>query len=139
MRRKKCPRVWPRTRAGTREKNVYASIIGDAERTVKWILCFAAVGNVRITGTECAGRNPYPYHGQPPANSGPGEGSAIRCAQIIRRPAKMMAQTEVENPMVTDWWWDEQEYRVPSKARMKRERRAYEEAEREGDKVLHEL
>lgn len=41
-------------------------------------------------------------------------------------------QIEAENPMVVDWWWDEQEYRVPSKARMKRERQAYEEAEREG-------
>ncbi len=42
----------------------------------------------------------------------------------------MMEQTE--NVMVTDYWWDEQEYRVPSRARMKRERQAYEEAEREG-------
>lgn len=40
----------------------------------------------------------------------------------------MMEQTE--NVMVTDYWWDEQEYRVPSRARMKRERQAYEEAER---------
>ncbi len=44
----------------------------------------------------------------------------------------MMTQTEVENPMVVDWWWDEQEYRVPSRARLERERQAYEEAEREG-------
>ncbi|WP_297642795.1 hypothetical protein [uncultured Bacteroides sp.] len=43
----------------------------------------------------------------------------------------MMAQIEVENPTVVDWWWDEHECRVPSKARMKRERQAYEEAERE--------
>lgn len=38
---------------------------------------------------------------------------------------------QIENSMVVNWWWDEQEYRMPSKARMKRERQAYEEAERE--------
>lgn len=38
---------------------------------------------------------------------------------------------EIENPMVLAWWWDEQEYGVPSKRRLKRERQAYEEAERE--------
>lgn len=43
----------------------------------------------------------------------------------------MMAQIEVENSMVVDWWWDEQECRLPSRARMKREKQAYEEAERE--------
>lgn len=37
----------------------------------------------------------------------------------------------IENPMVLDWWWDELEYGVPSKARLKGERQAYEEAERE--------
>lgn len=37
----------------------------------------------------------------------------------------------IDNILTIDWWWDEQEYRVPSKARMKRERKAYEEAERE--------
>ena len=42
-----------------------------------------------------------------------------------------MMAIEVGNPMVTDWW-DEHEYRVPIKARMKRERQAYEEVEREG-------
>ncbi len=46
-----------------------------------------------------------------------------------------MAQIEVENPMTVDWWWDEQEYRVPSRARMKRERQAYEEAERKDGKI----
>lgn len=38
---------------------------------------------------------------------------------------------EVDNILMLDWWWDEQEYRVPSKARMKKQRQAYEEAERE--------
>lgn len=38
---------------------------------------------------------------------------------------------QIENSMVVNWWWDEQEYRMPSKALMKRERQAYEEAERE--------
>lgn len=42
-----------------------------------------------------------------------------------------MMQIETENPTVIDWWWDEQECRVPSKARMKRERQAWEEAESE--------
>lgn len=37
----------------------------------------------------------------------------------------------IENAMVVDWWWGEQEYRLPSRAQMKRERQAYEEAERE--------
>ena len=44
----------------------------------------------------------------------------------------MMAQIEVENPAVVDWWWDEHEYRVPSKAWMKKERQSYEEEERGG-------
>lgn len=38
---------------------------------------------------------------------------------------------EVENAMVVDQWWDEQEYGVPSKRRLKRVREAYEEEERE--------
>ncbi len=38
---------------------------------------------------------------------------------------------EVDNIMVCDWWWDEIEYGVPTKARLKGERQAYEEAERE--------
>ena len=38
---------------------------------------------------------------------------------------------QIENKMVVDWVWDELEYGVPSKARMKRQRQAYEEAERE--------
>lgn len=37
----------------------------------------------------------------------------------------------IENAMVVDWWWDEQEYGVPSKRRMNRLREAYEEAEME--------
>ena len=52
----------------------------------------------------------------------------------------MMAQIEVENSMVVDWWWDEHEYRVPSRARLKRERQAYEEAEIvAAGKSLHEM
>ena len=38
---------------------------------------------------------------------------------------------EIENKMVVDWVWDELEYGVPNRTRMKRERQAYEEAERE--------
>lgn len=38
----------------------------------------------------------------------------------------------IENAMVTDWWWNEIEYGVSNAARMKRERQAYDEAEREG-------
>ncbi|MDE5965859.1 MAG: hypothetical protein K2G89_03410 [Lachnospiraceae bacterium] len=38
---------------------------------------------------------------------------------------------QIENAMVVNWWWDESEYGVPSKARMKRERQAYEAEERE--------
>lgn len=44
---------------------------------------------------------------------------------------------KVDNIMVTDWWWDEQEYRVPSKARLKREMQAYEETEREAREDEH--
>ena len=36
-----------------------------------------------------------------------------------------------ENSMDAARWWDEQEYRAPCRARMKRERQAQEEAERE--------
>ena len=42
---------------------------------------------------------------------------------------------QVENILTIDWWWDEQEYRVPSNARMERERKAYEEAEREDREI----
>lgn len=38
---------------------------------------------------------------------------------------------ELENRMIVDEEWDEIEYGVPSKARLKRERQDYEEAERE--------
>lgn len=47
----------------------------------------------------------------------------------------MMAQIEVDNILTVDWWWDEHEYRVPSKTRMKRERQAYEEAEMEDGEI----
>ncbi len=39
----------------------------------------------------------------------------------------------IENKMVLDWPWDEIEYGVPSKRRLKTERQAYEEIER-GDR-----
>lgn len=38
---------------------------------------------------------------------------------------------EIENKMVLDWPWDEQEYGVPSKRRLKWMREAYEDAEME--------
>lgn len=38
---------------------------------------------------------------------------------------------QIENKMVVDWCWNEIEYGVPSSNRMKRERQAYEHAERE--------
>lgn len=38
---------------------------------------------------------------------------------------------EIENRMVVDSEWDEEEYGVPSKARLKRMRQAYDDAERE--------
>ena len=38
---------------------------------------------------------------------------------------------EIENRMIVDSEWDEIEYGVPSNARLKRQRQAYEEAERE--------
>lgn len=37
----------------------------------------------------------------------------------------------IENAMVIDPWWDEQEYGVPSKRRLRRLREAYDEAEME--------
>lgn len=37
----------------------------------------------------------------------------------------------IENRMVVDLEWDEIEYRIPNKARLRRERQSYEEAERE--------
>lgn len=38
---------------------------------------------------------------------------------------------DIENRMIVDPEWDEIEYGVPDKRRMKRQRRAYEEAEKE--------
>lgn len=38
---------------------------------------------------------------------------------------------DVENSMTIDWWWGEIEYRIPDKRRLRRQREAYEEAERE--------
>lgn len=38
---------------------------------------------------------------------------------------------QIENRMVIDSEWEEIEYGVPSRTRLKRERQAYEEAERE--------
>lgn len=37
----------------------------------------------------------------------------------------------IENAMVVDNWWDEQEYGVPSKRQLKRMREAYKDAEME--------
>lgn len=37
----------------------------------------------------------------------------------------------IENKMVVDWAWDKIEYGVPIRARLKKERQAYEGAERE--------
>ena len=53
-------------------------------------------------------------------------------ARTIRRLAMMET---IDNILTIDWWWDEQEYRVPSRARMKRERQAYEDAERKDGKI----
>lgn len=48
-------------------------------------------------------------------------------------PAKIIGvktmPEQIENAMVVDSWWDEIEYGVPSKARLRREREAYEQAE----------
>lgn len=38
---------------------------------------------------------------------------------------------DIENAMVVDSWWDEQEYGIPSKRRLNRLREAYDEAEME--------
>ena len=46
---------------------------------------------------------------------------------------------QIENRTVVDWAWDEIEYGVPSRRRIKKERQSYEEAERadrEDGKVL---
>lgn len=40
---------------------------------------------------------------------------------------------QIENSMTADGFWDESEYRVLSLSRLKREREAYEQAEREGN------
>lgn len=42
---------------------------------------------------------------------------------------------EIENSMIVNWWWSEQEYRVPNKRRLKHEREIYEEEEHEADKT----
>ncbi|MCI9201479.1 MAG: hypothetical protein HFI03_14015 [Lachnospiraceae bacterium] len=38
---------------------------------------------------------------------------------------------QIENKMVVDWVWNENEYGLPSRTRLKRERQAYRKAERE--------
>lgn len=38
---------------------------------------------------------------------------------------------DIENAMVVDLWCEEVDYNVPDQRRMKRQRQAYEEAERE--------
>ncbi len=40
---------------------------------------------------------------------------------------------QIENHMVVDPCWNEIEYGVPYSSRLKRERQAYEQAEREGE------
>lgn len=42
-----------------------------------------------------------------------------------------MQMDQIENKMVVDLVWNEIEYGVPSRRHIKRERQAYEEAERE--------
>lgn len=37
----------------------------------------------------------------------------------------------VENAMAVDWFWDEEEYGVPDRRRLKRQAQAYREAEGE--------
>lgn len=38
---------------------------------------------------------------------------------------------EIENSMVVDWWWNEQEYGVPSRRRLKMEKQDCEEEEKD--------
>ena len=54
----------------------------------------------------------------------------ISSVYLLWRSNKSEMQ-EIENKMVVDWAWDEIEYGVPSRRRIKRERQAYEESERE--------
>lgn len=44
---------------------------------------------------------------------------------------------QIENKMLVDWYWNEIEYGVPKSNRMKRERQAYEQAEREEKHEQH--
>lgn len=43
----------------------------------------------------------------------------------------MMPMVEVENRMVVDSEWDEEEYHAPSKARLRREKKLYDRLEQE--------
>lgn len=58
---------------------------------------------------------------------------AVEKESIIRyvRTTRKQKMMEIENSMIVDWWWDEQEYHIPNKRRLKMEQQAYEEAERE--------
>ena len=95
---------------------------------------YVTMNTVHITAMGIAEKKLSPIAVRLSAASVMGKENGGRGARITRRLA-MMAQIEVENPMTVDWWWDEQEYRVPSRARMKRERQAYEEAEREDREI----
>jgi len=55
--------------------------------------------------------------------------SAVFVPCLIYGELEKMEQ--IENRMVVDWVWDEIEYGIPNRHRLKRERQAYEEAERE--------
>lgn len=39
---------------------------------------------------------------------------------------------ELENSMLVDWFWDETEYGVPDRNRLRRQRETYDEIERNG-------
>ena len=43
----------------------------------------------------------------------------------------------IENRMVVDWVWDEIEYGLPNKHRIKRQRQTFEEEERKDREIEH--
>lgn len=80
----------------------------------------AEMGNVekKVFPTKC----------RPLVDSVMESASGVRLARIIRRQTMVYA---IENQMVVDAAWDWNESMSPDKKRLKRERQAYEEAERE--------
>lgn len=84
--------------------------------------------NARIAETGSAEKKLFLINDRLLADSVMESASGVRLARITRR---LVMVYPIENQMVVDAAWDWNESMTPDKERLKRERQAYEEAERE--------